>query len=48
MTDQENPHINPHDILHGTLFPEPIEVIVSLDIGNSLKVIGKGLYWFSP
>jgi len=43
MTDQENPHINPHDILHGTLFPEPIEVIVSLDIGNSLKVIGKGL-----
>lgn len=37
------PQIHPHDILHGTLFPEPIEVIVTFNIGNSLKVVGKGL-----
>lgn len=37
------PQIDPHDILHGSLFPEPVEVIVSINIGNSLKVVGKGL-----
>ena len=30
-------------ILHGPLFPEPVQVIVVLPMGTSVKLVGKGI-----
>ena len=35
--------IQPNMTLHGPLFPEPIQVIVVLPMGSSIKLVGKGL-----
>ena len=29
--------------VHGPLFPEPVQVILAIPLGNSVKLIGKGL-----
>ncbi|MCT7964953.1 Ig-like domain-containing protein [Laspinema sp. D1] len=35
--------LKPNAIVTGSLFPEPVQVIVTVPLGNSLKLIGKGL-----
>lgn len=35
--------LKPNTILRGPLFPEPVQVIVALPIGENVKIIGKGL-----
>ncbi len=35
--------LQPNAIVTGSLFPEPVQVIVTVLMGNSLKLIGKGL-----
>jgi hypothetical protein len=35
--------LQPNAIVTGSLFPEPVQVIVTVPMGNSLKLIGKGL-----
>jgi hypothetical protein len=35
--------LKPHVIIHGPLFPEPVQVIVATPIGASVKLVGKGL-----
>ncbi|MCT7960011.1 DUF3883 domain-containing protein [Laspinema sp. D1] len=35
--------LKPNAIVTGSLFPEPVQVIVTIPLGNSLKLIGKGL-----
>ena len=29
--------------VYGPLFPEPVQVIIAIPMGNSVKLIGKGL-----
>jgi hypothetical protein len=35
--------INANSIVRGSIFPEPVQVILITSIGNSTKLIGKGL-----
>ncbi len=35
--------IKPNTILRGPIFPEPIQVITTIPVGDSIKLIGKGL-----
>lgn len=35
--------LQPNAIITGSLFPEPVQVIVTIPMGTSLKLIGKGL-----
>jgi hypothetical protein len=35
--------LKPNTIVLGPLFPEPVQVIVVLPMGNSVKLVGKGL-----
>ena len=35
--------LKPHVVVRGPLFPEPIQVIVTIPMGNAVKLIGKGL-----
>ena len=35
--------IKPNSIVRGALFPEPVQVILVMSIGDSVKLIGKGL-----
>ena len=35
--------LKPNVIVQGPIFPEPVQVIVSTPIGQSIKLIGKGL-----
>lgn len=35
--------IQPDLIVHGPLFPEPVQIIVVLPMGSSVKLVGKGL-----
>src|SRR5213593_2384757 len=35
--------LKPNVIVHGAIFPEPVQVIVVVPMGNSVKLIGKGL-----
>lgn len=35
--------LKPNLIVRGSLFPEPIQVIVTIPMGQSIKLIGKGL-----
>lgn len=35
--------LKPNVIVHGAIFPEPVQVIVVIPMGNSVKLIGKGL-----
>ena len=35
--------VKPNAILRGSLFPEPVQVIVTIPMGSSIKLIGKGL-----
>jgi len=37
------PSINPGSIVQGPTLPEPIEVLATVSMGNSLKVIGRGM-----
>jgi len=39
LTEQLKPNV----IVRGPLFPEPVQVIVAISIGESIKLIGKGL-----
>lgn len=44
MDPEENiSKITPNAIVTGPFFPEPIEIIVSVPLGESVKLIGKGL-----
>ena len=38
-----NPQLQPNSIVRGPFFPEPIQVIVVVPMGDSIKLIGKGL-----
>ena len=35
--------LKPNTILRGALFPEPVQVIITVPMGTSVKLIGKGL-----
>ena len=35
--------LKPNIIIRGPLFPEPVQVIVATPMGESVKLIGKGL-----
>jgi hypothetical protein len=35
--------LKPNVVVRGPLFPEPIQVIVTIPMGNAVKLIGKGL-----
>src|SRR6266702_2465343 len=39
LLDQLKPNI----IVHGPIFPEPVQVIVAIPMGSSVKLVGKGL-----
>lgn len=36
-------HLRPSVIVRGPLFPEPVQVITTLPVGDSVKLVGKGL-----
>src|SRR5258707_9670479 len=36
-------HLKPNIIVRGPIFPEPVQVIVSIPMGASVKLVGKGL-----
>jgi hypothetical protein len=35
--------IKPNIIVRGPIFPEPVQIIVGIPMGDSIKLIGKGL-----
>lgn len=35
--------LKPNTTVHGPILPEPVKVIVTIPLGNSLKLVGKGL-----
>lgn len=35
--------LKPNTIIRGPIFPEPLQVITTVPIGDSIKLIGKGL-----
>jgi hypothetical protein len=37
------PALKPNHILRGAILPEPIKIITTMQMGNSIKVIGEGL-----
>ncbi len=40
--------IKPNIIVRGPIFPEPVQIIVGIPMGDSIKLIGKGLsLWIS-
>ena len=39
LLDQLKPNI----IVRGPIFPEPVQVIVAIPMGTSVKLVGKGL-----
>lgn len=41
--DSSFPALKPNTVLRGSLFPEPVQVIVTIQMGDSIKLIGKGL-----
>ncbi len=46
MNNVNNMNVNeikPNSIVRGSIFPEPVQVILITSIGNSVKLIGKGL-----
>lgn len=45
MTDLKDTivRLKPDTIIHGQIFPEPVQVIVVVPLGNAVKLIGKGL-----
>ena len=36
-------HLKSNTIVYSQILPEPVKVIVTIPLGNSLKLIGKGL-----
>ena len=36
--------LHPNTILRGPIFPEPVQVIVAIPMGESVKLVGKGLH----
>jgi superfamily II DNA or RNA helicase len=45
LTDKNSliARVRPNSILQGPVFPEPVQVIIALPIGENIKIIGKGL-----
>ena len=35
--------LKPNVIVQGPIFPEPVQVIVAIPVGDSVKLVGKGL-----
>ena len=35
--------LKPNVVVRGPLFPEPVQVIVTIPLGNAVKLVGKGL-----
>jgi len=35
--------LKPNIIVYGPLFPEPVQIIIPVPMGNSVKLIGKGV-----
>jgi hypothetical protein len=35
--------LKPNVIVYGPIFPEPVQVITVISLGESIKLIGKGL-----
>ncbi|WP_254175256.1 protein NO VEIN domain-containing protein [Planktothrix pseudagardhii] len=42
-TEIDFDRLKPNTIVQGTLFPEPVQVITTIPMGQSIKLIGKGL-----
>ena len=42
-TPSANDALKPNTILRGPIFPEPVQVLVVIPMGTSVKLIGKGL-----
>lgn len=36
-------HLKPNVTIHGPILPEPVLIIATIPLGNSLKLVGKGL-----
>ena len=36
-------HLKPNIIVRGPIFPEPVQVIMTIPMGESIKLVGKGL-----
>lgn len=45
MIAENNPHdLRKHDVIfHGSLFPEPVQVLLATAIGTALKLSSRGL-----
>ena len=41
--EMRNPNLSPRTVVRGPLFPEPVEVITSTPMGESVKLVAKGL-----
>lgn len=41
--ENQNSKIKQNSIIRGDLFSEPVQVIITIPMGNSLKIVGKGL-----
>lgn len=35
-------HLKPNVIVRGSIFPEPVQVITTVPMGDAVKLIGKG------
>ncbi len=35
--------LKPNAIVRGPIFPEPVQVLVAIPMGTSIKLVGKGL-----
>ena len=35
--------LKPNKILHGAIFPEPVQVIVTIPMGDAVKLVAKGV-----
>jgi len=35
--------LKPNTVVRGPIFPEPVQIITTVSIGSSVKLIGKGL-----
>lgn len=35
--------LKPNKVLHGPIFPEPVQVIVTIPMGEAVKIVAKGV-----
>jgi hypothetical protein len=42
-TPNDSGRLKPNVVVRGPIFPEPVQIIVAVPMGTSVKIIGKGL-----